>query len=426
MEALQADIARQINKRSYPVSDSESDLDHPQRVRKRARCAHKSRPYISRSHVPPTAGPDTEVSSSAASSSMLVCDNDKQSLSLAPSEASFPDDSSNKESLPWDSESQPESVSDEINERAESSTLLHTASSLSTLLDSESHSSDDSDDLGECHDEHKEAEPTVINIPYSQLGRTLSIYVHGGDVSVDGVPVSRDHSRNDTKSMSPNDDDETSPSSSDTGSPSLGSDTDSFSSSESNSNSDNDASENTGDAGTSSLVSDIDTSFSESKSNSDATSDSVPPSEIRAATRNVASTYQRFRSEAQSYPATTSPSFTRQDPSLLKARLETLLPRMRAANEELEVEKREGRLGERDIERLGDGEKAHIEMDLGLGVLEKKKEVKEKLDVYGVANGGDSDDLDPVESTEERTLPALLPNRGIRDRVGIELVEDKL
>ena len=83
--------------------------------------------------------------------------------------------------------------------------------------------------------------------------------------------------------------------------------------------------------------------------------------------------------------------------SALQSRLSTFLPSLAAANQELEYERREGRLGERDIENLGtDGEGAYIQMvcpltcsfiaalplnhrskteiiqDLGLGVLEEK------------------------------------------------------
>ena len=50
---------------------------------------------------------------------------------------------------------------------------------------------------------------------------------------------------------------------------------------------------------------------------------------------------------------------------------------MKRANAELEVEREEWRLGERDIENVRDGgrEGEYIEMDLGLGVLEEKREI---------------------------------------------------
>ena len=45
---------------------------------------------------------------------------------------------------------------------------------------------------------------------------------------------------------------------------------------------------------------------------------------------------------------------------------------MQRANAVLERERQAGKLGERDIEALGDGEGGYIEMNLGLGVLEEK------------------------------------------------------
>lgn len=45
---------------------------------------------------------------------------------------------------------------------------------------------------------------------------------------------------------------------------------------------------------------------------------------------------------------------------------------MQRANADLERERQAGRLGERDIEALGEGDGGYIEMDLGLGVLEEK------------------------------------------------------
>jgi hypothetical protein len=45
---------------------------------------------------------------------------------------------------------------------------------------------------------------------------------------------------------------------------------------------------------------------------------------------------------------------------------------MQRANAALERERQAGKLGERDIEALGDEEGGYIQMDLGLGVLEEK------------------------------------------------------
>ncbi|KAK0507676.1 hypothetical protein JMJ35_009565 [Cladonia borealis] len=56
----------------------------------------------------------------------------------------------------------------------------------------------------------------------------------------------------------------------------------------------------------------------------------------------------------------------------LQSRLQTLLPKLESANQELEIEKAEGRLGERDIEKVEEEGERYIEMELGLGVLEEK------------------------------------------------------
>jgi len=68
---------------------------------------------------------------------------------------------------------------------------------------------------------------------------------------------------------------------------------------------------------------------------------------------------------------------TSSNPTKLRSRLENLLPQMRRANEESDQERRDGRLGGRNIENLNgqDGSngagRPYIEMDLGLGVLER-------------------------------------------------------
>jgi len=73
-------------------------------------------------------------------------------------------------------------------------------------------------------------------------------------------------------------------------------------------------------------------------------------------------------------PIPRKPSITRRPPSAttsdLHQRLSTFLPNLAAANDELEVERAAGRLGERNIETVDDDE--YIEMSLGLGVLEEK------------------------------------------------------
>ena len=66
------------------------------------------------------------------------------------------------------------------------------------------------------------------------------------------------------------------------------------------------------------------------------------------------------------------PPSTRKSNSLLK-RLQAFLPEMQNANQELEQDRIEGRLEQRRIENVDEGEERVIEMDLELGVLENKK-----------------------------------------------------
>lgn len=61
------------------------------------------------------------------------------------------------------------------------------------------------------------------------------------------------------------------------------------------------------------------------------------------------------------------PSDTTSD---LHHRLSTFLPNLAAANDELEVERAAGTLGDRNIESVNSGN--YIEMNLGLGVLQAK------------------------------------------------------
>ncbi|MCJ1337966.1 hypothetical protein MMC09_003250 [Bachmanniomyces sp. S44760] len=71
------------------------------------------------------------------------------------------------------------------------------------------------------------------------------------------------------------------------------------------------------------------------------------------------------------------------DPQDIQSRVSSLLPALASANEQLEIERQEGRLDARDIENLGEDElgdagdeygggKPYIEMNLGLGVLKQK------------------------------------------------------
>ena len=70
---------------------------------------------------------------------------------------------------------------------------------------------------------------------------------------------------------------------------------------------------------------------------------------------------------------------------------------MKSANEELELERAEGTLGERDIENVKEEEeegKEYIEMDVGLGVLEERRNsIKEESEESeSEVDAGDGDE----------------------------------
>ncbi|KAF2202790.1 hypothetical protein GQ43DRAFT_298999 [Delitschia confertaspora ATCC 74209] len=82
----------------------------------------------------------------------------------------------------------------------------------------------------------------------------------------------------------------------------------------------------------------------------------------------------------------------------LKARLQSFLPQLKAANEELERERRAGTLKNRVIEGdEGGGE--YIEMDLGLGVLEHKGHNGEDKE----SEDESEDDEDNADENKERS-----------------------
>ena len=92
---------------------------------------------------------------------------------------------------------------------------------------------------------------------------------------------------------------------------------------------------------------------------------------------------------------------------------------MRAANEQLEHERTQGRLVERDIEHLGEGAEGYIEMDLGLGVLEEKK-IPEGVGVQAIEEEEDDDNAEEESHGEKDVLGRLLGQR--REKPGIEVL----
>lgn len=111
--------------------------------------------------------------------------------------------------------------------------------------------------------------------------------------------------------------------------------------------------------------------------------------------------------------------------SSLGGRLRDFLPALAAANQDLEVERREGRLEERDIERVDEGEGGqYIEMDLGLGVLEER--VHGEGSSEGEEESGSDGDGEDGMGKEPDVLGRLL-GRGKRkekEKPGIEVMDE--
>lgn len=90
---------------------------------------------------------------------------------------------------------------------------------------------------------------------------------------------------------------------------------------------------------------------------------------------------------------------------------------MKDANAVLEAERKDGKLGERNIENIGDTEGGgqegeYIEMNLGLGVLEQREEEVENSG-SGERDDESGDEREKRESDEpeERDLMGRLLNR---------------
>lgn len=123
-----------------------------------------------------------------------------------------------------------------------------------------------------------------------------------------------------------------------------------------------------------------------------------------------------------SRPGISAAPLTTSNLSYLQSRLTALLPKLRYANDELEIERREGWLGNRDIEKLdedegghedginGENGKPYIEMNLGLGVLEERREtVSESEEEPSTSREGDEkDDEEEKEEVESGILETLL------------------
>ncbi|THZ84192.1 hypothetical protein D6C84_04309 [Aureobasidium pullulans] len=95
-------------------------------------------------------------------------------------------------------------------------------------------------------------------------------------------------------------------------------------------------------------------------------------------------------------PKNQKPNFARPATSDLKSRLQTFLPQMAAANAELEKLAQEGGLEGKRLEDVGVGDE-YVEMELGLGVMEEKKEGDDSSDETSDESSDDSSE----DSSEE-------------------------
>ena len=334
MEALQADIARRINKRRHSDSDSEMSIQKLLRPPKRAR--HSSKPLVTPSKLPPLLGPNVRVSpTSSASSCTVIDDNGGRKISSdASREVSTTDKSSDEEDS------------------------LLVSSSISSESDSD----------------------------------TDAISSEGGEES--NVPVFAD------RRISTNSD--------------IGS---SSSDDEENSNEDDERVEEEENESDSEGDGSLPSESSASSDRSSPLSRPLPGVDFLHHLIAPVKPGNQTESKARNW----SGGLTRENGTTLKSRLDKLLPEMREANEELEVERREGRLGERDIEVLGEGSKGYVEMELGLGVLEEKKEGEGEAEE---GEKGEGSDADRVE--DGRALLALLPGVEKGGCTGMEVLEDEL
>lgn len=95
--------------------------------------------------------------------------------------------------------------------------------------------------------------------------------------------------------------------------------------------------------------------------------------------------------------------------------LKDFLPQLKAANEELEAQKKAGSLKSLDsVEAHEEGE-PYIEMDLGLGVLEEKDPN---------ANSDDDSASDAEDGDKEKDVLGRLMGREKKDPAGIEVVQN--
>ena len=99
----------------------------------------------------------------------------------------------------------------------------------------------------------------------------------------------------------------------------------------------------------------------------------------------------------------------------LRSRLSSFLPTLAAANAELEQERAKGTLVNRDIEKIN--EDRYIEMDLGLGVLEEKKNRRSGSEDGTESDSYSSDDeANDAEDENEVTIGKGTNRKGRKKR----------
>ncbi|KAF3042972.1 hypothetical protein E8E12_009421 [Didymella heteroderae] len=101
--------------------------------------------------------------------------------------------------------------------------------------------------------------------------------------------------------------------------------------------------------------------------------------------------------------------------------LKEFLPQLKAANEELEAERKQGTLKKREIDVVdGEDNEQYIEMNLGLGVLKMKDGENSST------SGSDTEMSDDEDTTKEKdVLGKLMGQEKNKDAAAIEEVNDK-
>ncbi|KAG0125861.1 hypothetical protein HOY82DRAFT_581238 [Tuber indicum] len=129
---------------------------------------------------------------------------------------------------------------------------------------------------------------------------------------------------------------------------------------------------------------------------------------------------------AQSPPPPKKPRMAAVDtPSDLMSRLDAFLPAMEAANKDLQAEVEDGTIGKRNIEVLDVEEERYIEMNLGLGVLEGKRDGS--VSEPSGSGSGESEGEEGDEEDHDVLLRLLNSSKrhgkGPRGKPSIEVVE---